>query len=94
MAIFEWLFRNRRTGEITIGQTPNAPLIVFGVARLARVVVRRRGKISAALEIMSAAALATWGADELVRGVNPWRRALGAGSLLWLRRTSRLRARA
>jgi hypothetical protein len=24
-----------------------------------------------------------WGADELVRGVNPWRRLLGTGVVLW-----------
>jgi hypothetical protein len=94
VAIVEWLFRNRQTGEITIGQPPNAPIVVFAVARLATRVLHPSGRIATALDTISRGALTVWGADELVRGVNPWRRALGAGSLLWLRRTSRLRARA
>ena len=35
-----WLFRNRRTGEITIAQRPNAPLIVFLVAAAIRWIVQ------------------------------------------------------
>jgi len=94
VAIFEWWFRNRKTGEITVGQPPNALLAVFGVTRLASRVLRPSGNGAVAVEIVGAAALAMWGADELVRGVNPWRRAVGAGALLWLFRTSPLRARA
>ena len=48
--MIDWLFRNRQTGEITIAQMPNAPLIV-------------------------------WAGDEVLRGVNPWRRLLGGGVL-------------
>jgi len=90
----DWLFRNRQTREITIGQPPNPPILVFGAARLAGRVFRRSRRLSTALELVGTAALAVWAVDEVVRGVNPWRRGLGAGALLWILRTSRVRVRA
>jgi hypothetical protein len=87
----DWMFRNRQTGEITIGQPPNAPLVIFGAARVARRVFRPSGRIGTALDLVGTAALAVWAVDEVVRGVNPWRRANGAGALLWLLRASRPR---
>ena len=92
--MLDWLFRNRQTGEITIGQPPNPPLVVFGAARLARRVFRRSRRIASTLDLVGTAALAVWAVDEVVRGVNPWRRGLGAGVLLVLLRASRLRVRA
>ena len=72
-----WLFRNRRTGGITGVQWPNVALAVFIVARLAGL-VRSHGALRAAGTI----ALGVWAIDEIVRGVNPWRRILGAVVLL------------
>jgi hypothetical protein len=92
-AMVDWLFRNRQTDEITIGQPPNPPLLVFGAARVARRVFGPSGRIGTALDVVGTAALAVWAVDEVVRGVNPWRRGLGAGALLWLLRASRLRVR-
>jgi hypothetical protein len=92
--IVDCLFRNRQTGEITIGQPANPPLLVFGAALAARRVFRRSGHIATALDLVATAALGAWAVDEVVRGVNPWRRGLGVGALLWLLRRSRLRARA
>ncbi|HEX7443482.1 MAG TPA: hypothetical protein VF320_06330 [Acidimicrobiales bacterium] len=73
----DWLFRNRRTGEITIAQFPNAPLVVFGVAWLARRLLHPTGALDPILAVVATGALVVWALDELIRGVNPWRRFLG-----------------
>jgi hypothetical protein len=76
---FDWCFRNRETGEITIAQFPNLPLWLFvGASLLARAV---DGDLHAIARGAATGSLAWWAADELVRGVNPWRRALGVGGL-------------
>src|SRR5262245_28093239 len=79
--LFEWLFRNRQTGEITVAQVPNAALVVFLVAWLARRIFDPTGGVDDALHAVAVGALLYWGADELLRGVNPWRRFLGAAVL-------------
>ena len=79
-----WLFASRRTGRITIAQLPNVPLAIFLVARVGNVV-----RESTLLQVIATVALAWWAIDEIVRGVNPWRRILGAvvlaGQLVALR---------
>lgn len=74
---FDWLFRNRHTGQITIAQLPNLPLWIF----LATVVLRRlvSGTADTTVRWIGVAALAWWALDEVIRGVNPWRRLLGVG---------------
>jgi hypothetical protein len=76
--IVDWLFRNRQTGEITIAQVPNAALVVFLVAWLARRLLDPTDRADDVLRAVAIGALIYWGADELLRGVNPWRRFLGA----------------
>ena len=76
-----WLFRNRQTGEITVAQSPNAALIAFLVAAVVHRVFNITGRAGTGLTIVSTGALAIWAADELLRGVNPFRRMLGAGVL-------------
>ncbi len=78
---FEWLLRNRQTGEITIAQLPNVPLIVFIVAFAIRFAFHPTGTVGTVIDVVAAAALAVWALDEIVRGVNPWRRMLGGGVL-------------
>jgi hypothetical protein len=39
------------------------------------------GAVGAALDVVAAGSLAFWAVDEVVRGVNPWRRILGGGVL-------------
>ena len=34
--LFDWFFRDRRTGAVVIGQWPNLPLWLFAAAALAR----------------------------------------------------------
>jgi hypothetical protein len=77
-ALVNWLFRNRQTGEITVAQAPNAALIVFLVAAVVHYAFNIRGNAGTGLTILSTGALTVWSADELLRGVNPFRRLLGA----------------
>lgn len=71
-----WLFRNRRTGGITIVQWPNVALGIFIGARLAHLLWP-----NGAVRAVGTAALWWWAVDEIVRGVNPWRRILGTAVL-------------
>ncbi|HEX5613852.1 MAG TPA: hypothetical protein VFZ83_01730 [Acidimicrobiia bacterium] len=82
-SIVDWWFRNRETGAITIGQRPNPPLWVFLAATAVRVVFDPAGDVGTAVRVVGTGALVVWALDELVRGVNPWRRALGAGVVAW-----------
>jgi hypothetical protein len=75
------MFRNRHTGRFTIGQVPNVPLVVFLLATVARWVLRPSGDVGAALDVIAWVALAIWAGDEVLRGVNPFRRLLGAAVL-------------
>lgn len=79
--MIDWLFRNRRTGDMTIAQLPNAPLIVFLLATAVRWVFHPSGTAGSIVNVVATAALITWAGDELVRGVNPWRRILGGAVL-------------
>jgi predicted neutral ceramidase superfamily lipid hydrolase len=79
--MIDWLFRNRRTGGTTIAQLPNAPLIVFMVAVAVRWIFHPSGPAGAIVSLVTVVALLVWAGDELVRGVNPWRRILGGGVL-------------
>ena len=77
MKAFNWLFRNRQTGKITIAQFPNLPLSIT----LAAIVVQRATGNGSVLDTVAdrttGIALGWWGIDEIARGVNPWRRILG-----------------
>jgi len=79
--LFDWMFRNRRTGDITIGQVPNVPLGLFIVATVLRRLLDATGGWRTALDAVALAGLLWWAVDEVLRGVNPWRRMLGAGVL-------------
>lgn len=75
---FDWLFRDRRTGKVVIAQWPNLALSLFLVASAIRWLVPLTGKAGTIVSAGAALTLAWWGSDELVRGVNPFRRGLGA----------------
>ena len=68
---------NRQTGRLTVAQRPNLALALFLILWAARAVLRPTGKSEEVLQFAGAGALAWWSADELVRGVNPFRRILG-----------------
>jgi hypothetical protein len=75
--MIDWLFRNRQTGEMTVVQMPNVPLVVWLVARTVQVITQPEGTVNTVLTVVSTGALLVWAVDELVRGVNPFRRIVG-----------------
>jgi hypothetical protein len=77
MSVADWMFRSRQTGQITIAQFPNVALGVFLVSAVVRWVVVTRGDVRTTIDAVAVAALAAWAVDEVLRGVNPWRRLLG-----------------
>jgi hypothetical protein len=78
----DWFLRDRDTGHITFVQWPNPALWVWVVTA---VVSGLHLYPSRADEIrwIGAGALIAWGADEILRGVNPARRLLGLVVLGW-----------
>jgi hypothetical protein len=72
-----WLFEDRSTGRIVIFQWPNIPLWIWIVATVVGLVVSA-GWIS----VVDTVALAVWAVLEIWKGVNPFRRGLGAIVLL------------
>lgn len=79
----DWLCRDRATGRLVVGQWPNAALLVFIAARgLQWLIGTTKGNPPLALQWLGTAALTWWAGDELIRGVNPFRRILGLGVLV------------
>ena len=81
--VFDWFFRDRRSGAVVIGQWPNLPLWIFAAASalewlLEAVTPGLPAPVFAGLRIVALLSLTVWAVDEIVRGVNPWRRCLGA----------------
>jgi hypothetical protein len=77
-----YLFLNRRTGGITVAQWPNVPLAVFIVATLALRLFHPNGTANGTWHVVGTVALIAWALDEIIRGVNPFRRMLGGAVLL------------
>ena len=85
-----WCFRNRETGAITVVQTPNLALSVFLVSTAILWLGRPNGAILTVAKVVATGSLIVWSLDELVRGVNPWRRLLGIVVLIYEVSTVRL----
>lgn len=68
-------FRNPRTGEVVLGQPPNAAILLWFAARVLSLVWEDRAQ---ELRWIGSGALIVWAVDELVRGASPFRRVLGA----------------
>ena len=75
---WRWWFESRTTGEITIAQFPNWPLFAIAGCWVARQVVDDGSTVHDGLGWALHGLWLYWGGDELIRGVNPWRRVLGA----------------
>jgi hypothetical protein len=80
--IFDWCFRNRETGAITITQVPNLVLWIVITAGIFRW-FWQSGTPGIVLTFVFKGALLIWAADEIFRGVNPWRRCLGGAVLVY-----------
>lgn len=74
----DWLFVSRRTGRVVIGQTPNAAMLLFIAASAARPFISPRRLPGTTVRLAQGGSLFIWAADELLRGVNPFRRIGGA----------------
>jgi hypothetical protein len=72
-----WLFEDRSTGRIVVFQWPNIPLWIWIISGVVGLVVSA-GWIS----VVGTVALAVWAVLEIWKGVNPFRRGLGAIVLL------------
>jgi hypothetical protein len=74
---FSWFFRNRETDAITIAQAPNLSLWIVIVAAALIWAGHPSERLDVALAIILKGALFFWAGDEVLRGINPWRRCLG-----------------
>lgn len=81
--LLQWLFRNRKTGAITVAQTPNLVLWIVIIAAILRWLWSTAGRSEIILTIIFQGALLVWAIDEIVRGVNPWRRFLGTAVAIY-----------
>jgi hypothetical protein len=78
------------TGAITIAQAPNLVLWIVIVAGILLWIWPSGGIGRFILTVVFKGGLLVWAGDEIVRGVNPWRRCLGAAvasyelAALWL----------
>lgn len=79
--MIDWLFRDRRTGRITVAQFPNPALWLFLAASLLGWLLAPSGDLRTGLRVLATGALMWWAIDEIVRGANPWRRLLGGAVL-------------
>lgn len=80
--LFDKLFRGS-SGEVIIAQTPNLPIVIWGVASLLKIVYKT-GKVNLGLDIIAFSSLFVWAVQELFQGVNYFRRSLGLIALIGL----------
>ena len=78
-SIVDWWFRDRRTGRIVVAQVPNLAILLWVGTVVARELAAPDTDAHGLLGWVGSGILAWWAVDELVRGVNPWRRLLGLG---------------
>jgi hypothetical protein len=76
--VIDWLLRDRRTGKWVVVQVPNVLLLVWLATAVPRWVWHLDGRTGDVLTVLGTTALVVWAADEVARGVNPFRRLLGA----------------
>jgi len=76
-SFFDWFFRDRRTGRILVAHVPNLAILLWMATVLARQLTAQGTTADTLLEWAGTLTLGWWAIDEVVRGVNPWRRVLG-----------------
>jgi hypothetical protein len=77
VGVIDWALRDRRTGRIVVAQWPSTALIVWIAASVVLALSDPDGAWGLSLRVVATVALGWWAVDEVVRGVNPWRRVLG-----------------
>jgi hypothetical protein len=78
---FDWTFRSRIDGRIVVAQRPNPSLWIFVAGRVVHALVDAGTRPAIGAHLVATCAIVWWAADELARGVNPWRRFLGTAVL-------------
>ncbi len=76
-----WAVTSRENGEVVLWQAPNLPALLSTVGVVLTAVSPRGSGVQRGATVATMLVSAWWGVDELARGVNPFRRALGAGGL-------------
>jgi hypothetical protein len=76
-----WAVTSRETGKRVVWQAPNLPALVSTAGVVLTAVSPRGSGLQRGAAVATAVVSIWWGVDELARGVNPFRRALGAGGL-------------
>ena len=76
------MFRSRKTGKITIGQPANRSQKLFQASTLVGVMLPKQTQAREIASEVAIVSLTWWAADELLRGVNPFRRITGAVTLV------------
>lgn len=80
--LVDWWFRDRRTGRLVVMQVPNLAILLWLATVVARWLVDADSSGYSLLEWAGSLTLAWWAVDELVRGVNPFRRSLGLAGVV------------
>ena len=76
------MFRSRTTGKITVGQPANLSQKLFQASTLVGVMLPKQTQAREIAGEVAVVSLTWWAADELLRGVNPFRRISGAVTLV------------
>ncbi|HEY4267769.1 MAG TPA: hypothetical protein VGM94_06215 [Galbitalea sp.] len=82
MTFADWMFRSRKTGKITIGRPANRSQKLFQASTVVGVLLPKQTQAREIAGEVAVLSLAWWAADELLRGVNPFRRISGAVTLV------------
>jgi len=80
---WRWWFENRNTGDVTVAQFPNWPLFAIGAATVVQQLAQSGSQLARGSDWAVTGLWLYWGGDELLRGVNPWRKLLGALVIGW-----------
>lgn len=86
----DWAMRSRETGKITIGQQAYLSQKLFSALTVGGVLLPK-SRLRSNVGVLAITSLGWWATDEILRGVNPFRRASGVValvSILWLARRS------
>lgn len=83
-SVVDWWFRDRRTGQIVIGQFPNLPLWLFIAGTAVGWLATSDSSVGRLAWVVATVGLGWWAVAEVSSGVNPWRRALGVGGVALL----------
>ncbi len=82
MRFIDWFWRDRDTGQIIVAQWPNLWLWIFAAVSAVGLITTNGGPAGIGLHSVATVFLVIWAGDELLRGVGPWRRCLGAAVLI------------